>query len=287
LADIKRSNFSGGNIEMKTLKTSVLETTVALDLAGGDNAQPVCKQILGTRLLKTLIIATLLAYPVCGGFTQEVGHQTGLLPSAQNEQQPPLSLTQQHLVQGLQPSRPANVTPLMWAFSAIAENAGLLIDANPIMWIIWGIPDDDNNSAALFDIGLQFNLLQGISLRIDPTFSFGFNPDISDSMTFFEFELPIGIIFFPFSISNEYIQPIFFGAYLVPGLHYTIEGDEPGLAMSVGTILEAGYQLRLANRIAITPAVGLKAPNVTLHSPWPGDAPATPNIRLSIGFWWE
>jgi hypothetical protein len=269
---------------MKTLETSVLETTVALDLAGGDNAQPVCKQRFGTRLLKTLIIATLLAYPICGGFTQEVGHQTGWSPSAQNEQQQPLPMTQQHLVQGLQPSHPANVTPLMWTFSSIAENAELVIDANPIMWILWGIPDDDNYSAALFDIGLQFNLLRGLSLRINPTFSFGFNTDISSSMVFFEFELPFGLIFFPFS-RNEYIQPIFFGAYIVAGYHYTIEGDESS-EMLMGTILEAGYQLKLTNHIAITPAVGLKVANVAFHSPWPGDSQTTANIRISLGFWW-
>jgi hypothetical protein len=272
---------------MKALETSVLTRAAVRGLVVGGDAQLVHKQRFSTGLLKTLVIITLLAYPVCGGFTQEAGQQNGWPLLLQKEKQQPAR--SQQPIQEQPPSTRAYIVPLIWSASGIPEDAKFVIDVNPLMWILAIFPDENDNTAIFFDVGLQFNLSPSIAIRLNPSFSFGLNSEtvsLNSDLVFVEAELPIGFICFPFS-RRYYLEPIFFGLYIVNSYHYTGEDDDTdsSLVVSVGTIFEAGYQLKLSNHLSITPAVGIKMPNPTIHSPWPKNPMIAPNIRISIGFW--
>jgi hypothetical protein len=264
-------------------------------MAGGGGIQPARKRSFRAAILKTLVITALLAYPVCGGFSQEDGQS----PPAQERPQPPPQ-TQPPADQGEQPAQAQQRSLLNQRQTADPDDAVVVIDVNPLMWILSGIPDKNNNRSVFFDIGIQFNMLPGISLRFNPSVSFGFTGEtaFSDSrMNFVEVELPLTFICFPFS-ANDYLRPVFFGVSVVNAYHSIVEGDDTGLIVSIGAMLEIGYQIKLSNRLAITPAVGVSrmfpkpmndkpytAPNFNLYSPWTTDTPVAPRARLTVGFW--
>jgi hypothetical protein len=110
-------------------------------------------------------------------------------------------------------------------------------------------------------------------------------------------DIPITFLCFPFS-ENEYLWPVFFGVSVVNAYHNVLDGDESGLIVSIGAMLEMGYQIKLSNHLAITPSLGVsrifpkplnddpyEAPKFNLYSPWTKDTPVAPRARLTIGFW--
>jgi hypothetical protein len=186
------------------------------------------------------------------------------------------------------------------AEKAKPELARLIIDANPLMWICSGIPDNNNNRSIFFDIGFQYNLLPDAALRINPSFSFGFTGEsaFSDSPAqFFEVGVPLSLFCFPFP-DDTYLDALFFGISVVLAYHNTMGTDVDTVYVSIGALMEIGYQLKLSNHLAITPSIGVSrmfpklidgeeysAPNFNLYSPWTVDTPVAPRIRVSLGFW--
>jgi hypothetical protein len=180
------------------------------------------------------------------------------------------------------------------------ELARFVIDANPLMWILSGIPDKNNNRSIFFDIGIQFNILPDVALRINPSFSVGFTSAtaFSDSPEqFFEVDVPLSLLCFPFP-KDTYMDVFFFGISVVAAYHKITETNTDTVFMSVGALLEIGYQLKLSNHLSITPSIGISrmfpkliddaaysAPNFNLYSPWTADTPVAPRARISIGFW--
>jgi hypothetical protein len=280
--------------KMNTYEKSALSTAAPQGMACGGGVRPARKRSFRAAILKTLVITALLAYPVCGGFPQEAGQQNG--QPAQEGQPPPQ--TQPPSDQGQQPEQQRSL--LNRQQTADPDDAVVVIDVNPLMWILSGIPDKNNNRSVFFDIGVQFNMLPGISLRFNPSVSFGFTGEtaFSDSrMNFVEVELPLTFMCFPFS-ANKYLRSVFFGVSVVNAYHNIVEGDDTGLIVSIGAMLEIGYQIKLSNRLAITPSVGVSrmfpkpmndkpytAPNFNLYSPWTTDTPVAPRARLTVGFW--
>lgn len=225
---------------------------------------------LRSNIMKTVLVTALLAFPVCTGVAQGQ-------PPAQEQPQPTLLDRQQ---------------------TASPDDALFVIDVNPFMWIFSGIPDENNNRSVFFDIGIQFNMLPGLSLRFNPSVSFGFTSETAFSdahVNFVETELPLTLICFPFS-ENEYLRPVFFGISIINAYHDIKEND--GLIVSIGAMLEIGYQIKLSNHLAITPSAGIsrmfprllndganEAPNFNLYSPWTSDTPIAPRVRLTLGVW--
>jgi hypothetical protein len=247
-----------------------------------------------TSILKAALIFMLLAYPVCMGFSQETGQQPAQGQSAAAQRQSPPTQNQQQSAQ----ENPRSL--LNQQQGANPDDALFIIDVNPLMWIFSGIPDENNNRSVFFDIGLQFNISTSISLRFNPSVSFGFTSEtaFNDShINFVEVELPITFICFPFS-ETEYLWPIFFGVSIINAYHNIMDDDNANLITSIGAMLEVGYQIKLLNHLTITPSIGIsrifpkpmddepyKAPNFNLYSPWPEDTSVAPRIRITIGFW--
>jgi hypothetical protein len=316
---------------MKTIETNIFEVSILRTLK------------TATGFLNAIFIFTLLALPVCPGFSQEAGRQPaqGQQPAAQGQTQPAQGQTQaeqgrqqpaqgqtqpaqgqtqaaqgrQQPAQGQtqpaqgqqQPAQNERQTPQEGQRSLLdrqqdanPDDAIFIVDVNPLMWIFSGIPDENNNRSVFFDVGLQFNMLPGISLRFNPSVSFGFTSEsaFADShINFVEVELPVTFICFPFS-KSDYLWPVFFGVSILNAYHDIMDGDNAGLIVSVGAMLEIGYQMKLSNHLAITPSIGIsrmfpkskdsdlyEAPNFNLYSPWPKDTPVAPRIRITIGYW--
>jgi hypothetical protein len=282
---------------MNALETSVVAKAAVRGVSSP--VRPVRKRSCRAALLKAFAVTALLAYPVCGGFPQEAGQQDSQPPPAQGGQQPPPQ-TRLPAAQGQQPAQGQQRSLLDRRQTADPDDAKFVIDVNPFMWIFSGIPDKNNNRSVFFDIGIQFNMLPGISLRFNPSMSFGFTGEtaFSDShINFVEVELPLTFLCFPFS-GNDYLRNVFFGVSVVNAYHNIMEGDDPGLIISIGAMLEIGYQAKLSNHLVITPSVGVSrmfpkpandepytSPNFNLYSPWPKDTPVAPRARLTIGFW--
>jgi hypothetical protein len=186
------------------------------------------------------------------------------------------------------------------AAKARPELARLVIDANPLMWILSGILDQNNNRSIFFDIGIQYNILSVVALRINPSFSIGFTGEtaFSDSpVQFFEVDFPLTLLCFPFP-NDTYMDVFFFGISVVAVYHKVMETDTSTAFVSVGALLEVGYQLKLSNHLSITPSIGVSrmfpklidgeassVPSFNLYSPWISDTPVAPRARVSFGFW--
>jgi hypothetical protein len=188
------------------------------------------------------------------------------------------------------------------AAKADPERARFVVDVNPFMWIFSGILDENNNRSLFFDIGIQFNMLPSVALRFNPSFSSGFTSEtaFSDSQTeFLEADLPISLFCFPFP-HDTYLDMLFFGVSVVFAYYNatSVDPDTTTTFVSVGALLEVGYQLRLSNHLTITPSIGVSrifpklidgdtyfTPNFKLYSPWTFDTPVAPRARVTVGFW--
>ena len=176
-----------------------------------------------------------------------------------------------------------------------------MLDINPFMWIFSGIPDENNNRSIFFDIGVQYNVIQDIALRFNPSFSLGFTGEtaFTDSpIDFFEVELPLTFICFPFP-TETYLSPAFFGVSIICTYHSTLHDDsDDTVFMSIGAMMELGYQFMFSNHLTITPSIGISrmfpkpvnggtasVPNFNIYSPWMADTPVAPRIRVTLGFW--
>jgi hypothetical protein len=186
------------------------------------------------------------------------------------------------------------------AAKANPDASRLIVDVNPLMWILSGIPDKNNNRSIFFDLGIQCNMLQDAALRINPSFAFGFTGETaySDSPTqFFEIDFPLSLFCFPFPDAT-YLDVLFFGISVVASYHKTMTTDTDTVFVSIGALMEIGYQIKLSNHLAITPSIGVSrifpkliegeansAPTLNLYSPWPLDTPVAPRARITLGFW--
>jgi hypothetical protein len=186
------------------------------------------------------------------------------------------------------------------AARARPELAHIIIDVNPLMWILSGMPDEINNRSIFFDVGFQFNILPDAAVRINPAFTFGFTGEtaFSDSpIQFFEIDVPLSLFCFPFP-HDTYLDVLFFGISVVAAYHKTMGTDADTIFFSVGALLEAGYQIKLSNHLAITPSIGVSRmfpklidgeaytpPSFHLYSPWTADSPVAPRARITLGFW--
>jgi hypothetical protein len=204
------------------------------------------------------------------------------------------------------PAQPASSTrtPAQTSTQAKTKSAGdavLVLDVNPFMWIFSGIPDENNNRSVFFDIGVQYNLRDDIALRFNPSFSFGFTSEtaFTDSpVNFLEFEFPFTFLCFPFP-KDTYLSPAFFGISVICTYHNTMyEDSDNTVFMSVGAMMELGYQFMFSNHLTITPSIGISrmfpksvnggtasVPNFNLYSPWTADTPISPRVRVTLGFW--
>ena len=184
--------------------------------------------------------------------------------------------------------------------AAKPELARLIIDVNPFMWIFSGIIDENNNRSIFFDIGIQYNMLPDVALRLNPSFSFGFTSEtaFSDSqMQFFEIDFPVSLFCFPFP-DDTYLDVLFFGISVVVAYHNTMGETADTTFVSIGALLEAGYQLKFSNHLSVTPSIGVSrmfprlingdeysVPSFNLYSPWTADTPIAPRVRVTVGFW--
>jgi hypothetical protein len=182
-----------------------------------------------------------------------------------------------------------------------AGDALLVLDVNPFMWIFSGIPDENNNRSVFFDFGIQYNVNPDIALRFNPSFSFGFTGEtaFTDSpINFLEFEFPFTFLCFPFP-AETYLSPAFFGISIICTYHNTMYDDsDDTVFMSVGAMMELGYQFMFSNHLTITPSIGISrmfpkpvnggtapVPNFNIYSPWALDTAIAPRIRVTLGFW--
>jgi hypothetical protein len=194
----------------------------------------------------------------------------------------------------------ARQTPAAPETKAQPELARIIIDVNPLMWILSGLPDEINNRSIFFDIGFQFNILPDAAVRINPAFTFGFTDEtaFSDSpIQFFEIDVPLSLFCFPFP-HDTYLDVLFFGISVVVAYHKTMGTDADTVFFSIGALLEAGYQIKLSNHLSITPSIGVSRmfpklidgdayapPSFHLYSPWTTDSPVAPRARITLGFW--
>jgi hypothetical protein len=215
-------------------------------------------------------------------------------PSA-SQRQPPV-----------RPGQPSSSpkTPAQTSTQAKTKSVGdavLVVDVNPFMWIFSGIPDENNNRSVFFDIGIQYNVRDDMALRFNPSFSFGFTSEtaFTDSpINFLEFEFPFTFLCFPFP-KETYLSSAFFGISVISTYYNTMYDDaDDTVFMSIGAMMELGYQFMFSNRLTITPSIGISrmfpkpvnggaasVPNFNLYSPWPADTPIAPRIRVTLGFW--
>jgi hypothetical protein len=172
----------------------------------------------------------------------------------------------------------------------------LIIDVNPLMWLLSGLVDGNNNRSVYFDIGFQFYVTPDLAIKINPAVSVGFTGETAFSDTpnwFLEVQLPVGIMWFPVTRG-----PVFVGISLTPGYYHRFidAGDEA--FVSIGALVEVGYQFKLTNYMVLTPSIGVArvfpiamqggayaSPHYNLFSPWPLDSPVSPRVRLALGFW--
>ena len=267
--------------------------------------------------MRKYLLSALLLCLSCGVILgQEAGRTTPPAPAQPSSQGQPPSQSQP-TAQGQPPSQrpPAkgqgstqpqspSGTPATTGTrpeAKTADQAVFVLDVNPIMWILSGIPDENNNRSVFFDIGIQWNLYQDISLRLNPSFSFGFTGEtaFSDSpINFFEFEFPFTFLCFPFP-KGTYLSPAFFGISIVCTYHSTMYDDsDDTVFMSIGAMMELGYQFMFSNRLTITPSIGISrmfpkpinggtaaVPNFNIYSPWTADTAVAPRVRITLGFW--
>jgi hypothetical protein len=174
-----------------------------------------------------------------------------------------------------------------------------VVDVNPLMWVLSSLADANNNRSVYFDMGVQFAVADGLAIRINPAFSIGFTGEtaFSDAQTqFFDAQLPIGLMCFPVTD-----VPAFFAISLTPGYYHASNDADDDVAtfVSIGAIVEIGYQLKLTDQLVFTPSIGVArvypipighdgaytAPHYNLFSPWPMDTQVSPRIRLALGLW--
>jgi hypothetical protein len=249
--------------------------------------------------LKPASLSALLIFLACGGiFSQETARQQQV-----NDQQRQTAQSQraaeaqrQRAIQQRQAAETQSGT------APDPDSARFVIDVNPLMWTLSGIPDKNNNRSMFFDAGIQYNMLPGVSVRINPSISFGFTSETAFAAShtdFIQLAFPLTFICFPFS-SDYYLKSVlkhaFFGISIIYA-HYS-SYDENGEFDSVGALLEIGYQIKLSNHLAITPSIGVSrvfpkrkedgeysSPNFLIYSPWPDDTPLALRGRLTLGFW--
>ncbi|MDR3356810.1 MAG: hypothetical protein LBO04_06435 [Spirochaetaceae bacterium] len=260
------------------------------------------------------LLSVLLLCLACGGiFGQEAGRQTPPAPGQAPAQQSPAqgkAQDQRTASQGQNPAeRPAQspapvkktAQPGSQSKSGDADKAVLVLDVNPFMWIFSGIPDENNNRSIFFDIGVQYNVIPGIALRFNPSFSFGFTKETAFTVlhnNFLELEFPLSFLCFPFP-DETYLSPAFFGVSLILSYHNTADtGSGETVFVSVGAMMELGYQFKFSNHLVITPSIGISrifpkpingeahsVPNFNVYSPWTFDTAVAPRIRVTLGFW--
>jgi hypothetical protein len=171
-----------------------------------------------------------------------------------------------------------------------------VLDVNPLMWILSGLANENNNRSVYYDLGIQYNLNSFFALKVNPAISVGFTKETAFSnaqVRFLEVQIPVGFQCFP--ITNV---PAFFAISLTPGVYCTFDDGDAVTFVSIGALVEIGYQLKLANHLVFTPSVGVArifplplqdgaydTPHYTLYSPWPMDTAVSPRIRLALGFW--
>lgn len=240
------------------------------------------------RLLFTLLLC--LIFGLASGKAQAERQSSPQAASVQTERQ--------------SPPRTAPAQPQTSARNSVKktpDQAILVLDINPFMWIFSGIPDENNNRSIFFDIGVQYNVRQDIALRLNPSFSLGFTGEtaFTDSpVDFFEFEIPFTFLCFPFP-AETYMSPAFFGVSVICTYHNTMRDDlDDTVFLSVGAMMELGYQFMFSNRLTITPSIGISrmfpkpvnggtasVPNFNIYSPWTADTAVSPRIRVTLGFW--
>jgi hypothetical protein len=241
------------------------------------------------KLRKHILVILLLAVAGRGTLCGQGTSPASAIPAQQTQAQ------QQTLAQGPQPGQQ---TQAETAAKARPELARMVIDMNPFMWIFSGILDENNNRSIFFDIGVQYNISSDVAVRVNPSFSFGFTGETAFSdapLQFFEIDIPLSLFCFPFP-DDTYLDVLFFGISVLVAYHSTMDTNTAFL--SIGALLEVGYQLKLSNHLAITPSIGVSrmfpkliegdeyvSPNFNLYSPWTADTPIAPRARLTVGFW--
>jgi hypothetical protein len=182
----------------------------------------------------------------------------------------------------------------------------LVIDVNPVMWLLSGALEEENNKSVYIDVGIQWAITDDLAIKIDPAFAFGFdvgNPkeDAEKEPYFLDVEIPIGFVAFPFIEKSS--VPFFWGISMTPGA-YLIFGDSgtsPLKYFSVGALVEVGFQFRWAYSVTLTVSVGVSRtfaiplteedikPRYNLYSPgleeWLDGWPVSPRLRLALGFY--
>jgi hypothetical protein len=245
----------------------------------------------GQKLRKSIVVMFLLAVSGRGILSgQENARTPAPAPQTQGQRQTPAAPAQGS-PEGQQTETAAKARP---------ELARLIVDVNPLMWIFSGIPDDNNNRSIFFDIGIQYNMFVDTAVRINPAFSFGFTRETAFSdapVPFFEITVPFSLLCFPFP-KDTYLDALFFGISVAVDYHSTMDEDAETVFLSIGALIEIGYQLKLSNHLTITPSIGVSrmfpklvegevysAPSFNLYSPWTADTPIAPRARITVGFW--
>jgi hypothetical protein len=224
--------------------------------------------------------------------TQQGQRQTPVAPAQgtpQDQRQTPATPAQGS--QGQQTGTAAKARP---------DLARLIVDVNPLMWILSGIPDENNNRSVFFDIGIQYNMFADTAIRLNPAFSFGFTREtaFSDSpVQFFEITVPLSLLCFPFP-KDTYLDVLFFGISVAANYHKTLGSEADRVFLSIGALIEIGYQIKFSNHLSITPSIGVSrmfpkliegdvysVPSFNLYSPWTADTPIAPRARITVGFW--
>jgi hypothetical protein len=143
-------------------------------------------------------------------------------------------------------------------------------------------------------------MLPDAALRINPSFSFGFTGETAFSNSpaqFFEVDFPLSLFCFPFP-DDTHLDVLFFGISVIATYHSTMDTDADTVFLSIGALLEVGYQIKLSNHLAITPSIGVSrmfpkliegdeysVPSFNFYSPWTADTLVAPRARVSIGCW--
>jgi hypothetical protein len=258
--------------------------------------------------MKGYLLSAILLGLVCGViFGQETARQTAPAQgqSPAQRRQAPVQGQEQPASQRQNPTQPSSreaptqtdkpPTP------KTADQAVFVLDVNPVMWILSGIPDENNNRSIFFDIGVQYNILPYLAIRFNPSFSFGFTSEtaFTDSqMNFLELEFPVSFLCFPFP-DETYLSPAFFGISIICSYHSMADADTGDtIFASIGAMMELGYQFKFSNHLTVTPSIGVSrifpkpvngeadsVPNFNLYSPWTADTAVAPRIRVTLGFW--
>jgi hypothetical protein len=182
----------------------------------------------------------------------------------------------------------------------------LVIDVNPMMWLLSGALEEENNKSAYFDVGIQRAITDDFAIKVNPAFAFGLDArnakaDAAKEPYFLDVEIPVGFISFPFIEKSR--VPFFWGISVTPGAYLLFDdsGGSPLKYLSVGALAEVGFQFRWAYSVTLTVSVGVSrtfaiplteediVPRYYLYSPgleeWLDGWPVAPRLRLALGFY--